>query len=165
MQQLTDTGGQGTSMSVTLSELFLTSEGQPVNYDGGLVYSMFEIPIEAGFHRWEFRLIKTSHSLVSGMNFQCKNGILEVEGIKTGQMTLWTDTSPKSVKFNLRSKKNCVLKLWNKWRYENVNHAWLGNSGMRVQTSKFCYRFECSQGFGEVDFSAFITELLLDGNP
>jgi hypothetical protein len=149
-------------MSVTLSELFRTSEGRPVIYDGGLVYSMFEIPVEAGLHRCEFHRTKTSRSLVSGMNFKCKNGILEIESIKTAQMTLWADTSPIIMKFSLHSKKNCVLTLWNKWRYENVNHAWLGNSGMRVQSSKFRYHFECSQGFGEVDFSAFITELLLE---
>jgi hypothetical protein len=148
-------------MTLTLSKLFENSKGKPVNYEGDLIHGIFIIDIKIGVQKCEFRRIRGSSKDISGMHFKCVGGSIEVNGIQTSQMTLWADTSPEAMQFNVHAKKKCFLKIWNKWRYENVQHAWLGNSGMKIRSKDSSFIFECSQGFGEVDFSAFVAEFLL----
>ena len=148
-------------MTSTLSDTFRQSKGKPVNYNGILVYSIFGIIIEAGIHKCEFRRFRADMKKISGMHFKCQGGSIEVNGIQTGQMTLWADTSPEMVQFNVHAKKKCLLKVWNKWRDGNLHQAWVGNSGMTIDAKNSRFTFECSQGFGAVDFSAFVVELSL----
>ena len=148
-------------MASTLSDLFQLSKGNPVNHGGRLVHSIFSILIKAGIQKCEFRRLRADFKKPSGMHFKCVGGMIEIDDFKTKQMTLWADTSPECSHFDIHAKKDCVLKIWNKWRVGNSEQAWLGNSGMMITAKNSGLMFECSQGFSEVDFSAFVAELTL----
>ena len=148
-------------MASTLSDLFQLSKGKPVDYGGRLVHGIFSISIKAGNQKCEFRRLRADLEKPSGMHFKCAGGMIEINDFETKQMTLWADTSPECTHFNIRAEKNCVLKMWNKWRFGNSQQAWLGNSGMIITAKNSDLKFECSQGFGDVDFSAFVAELTL----
>jgi hypothetical protein len=139
-------------MEPSLGELFRRSRGAPIEYRGRRVQAIFEHPLESEdiIHIQ----LQSLRERPQGVCIKIVIGTLLVNAQRLNETVLWTDTAPASVRLVCQPKGKAVLKIWNTWKDEQgVQHAWIGNSGMLVETSPERVRFRCSDGIGDVDFN------------
>ncbi len=114
-------------------EQFLRTEGKPLEWEGGLIHTIFRRPLESGM-RLQLRWVSAVTSPPQGIALGCKGGQLIVSDTSAKQMVLWRDTSPDEVAIEAVGKGPITLTLWNCWRDDRgVTQAWIGNAAMRFE--------------------------------
>ncbi len=53
---------------------------------------------------------------------------IEVAGVKAKRIALWSDTAPEVVELTASAGR---LMIWNVWRDDEIEHAWVGWAGIR----------------------------------
>lgn len=147
-------------MAETLSSLFQKSKGAPIEVDGRLVQSIFKTEISRASQTFLVRLVKAKHSPSQGVRIKVVKGEVEVNEQRHQEIILWADTSPKSLVVAIHAKPGCELKMWNVWMVDEIVQAWVGNSGIIVSETEAAVTLECSDGYGQVDFSCLIIEMV-----
>lgn len=140
----------------TLSSLFQKSKGAPVEVDGELVHAIFRMHLDEGKTQFEVRRLGATDAAL-GLRIKIERGILEVNGGQYQEIILWVETSPDVVHLNVLAKRDCVVKVWNVWRVDDVIQAWVGNAGMLIHDDDGVIRLECSSG-QNLDFSSLVVE-------
>jgi hypothetical protein len=147
-----------TKMTQVLADLFTSAKSPKIDWNGEPAYAIYEIIPAPNSVIVDF--LKATSSPVQGLILKAQNALLEVAGSRMPEVVLWRDTAPDRIAVRVEPKlgKKASLKLWNVWRISTggvqVMHAWLGNSGMRIDKSvdgKELY-LRCSDGEGPVDF-------------
>ncbi|MGR0116380.1 hypothetical protein [Ralstonia pseudosolanacearum] len=148
----------------TLAVRFQKSMGQPILIGADYVYSMYQMPITAGRQLLRISRKSARESPLQGMRLKIGDGDLLVNGQNLPDVVLWADSSPEEVQVLISANKDTVLKIWNVWSIAGTMHAWIGNAGMLVDRTGDDALFRCSDGVGEVDFSALIVSATLLGS-
>ena len=157
MLQVTLTDAQDIEMTKPLSKLFEEARSARVEWEGEPLYGLYELPSPNGL------LVEFMSSIsapVQGLTLKVYGGVLEIGGVEAQEMLLWCDTAPPKVSVKVKTEpgKKAKLKIWNIWRGKvggiDVTQAWLGNAGMRVETSADGKEFllYCSDGEGPIEF-------------
>lgn len=146
-----------------LSDLFAERQTNVLEWDGGLVYGLYEFPRIP--RRFTVDFISSKDDPVQGLNFKMRGGVMSVDGVETDDLLLWRDTAPDQVDVvvHTRSKAKASLKVWNVWRGgSDVTQAWLGNAAIRVDEKGDRVDLHCSDGDGPPTFDDLIAFLRLE---
>lgn len=147
-------------MTETLSSLFQKSKGAPIEIDGRVVQSIFKTKISRASQTFLVRRVKAKDSPRQGVRVKVAKGEVEVNEQRHQEIILWADTSPESLVITVHAKPECELKIWNVWMVDEIVQAWVGNSGIIVSGTEAAVTLECSDGYGQVDFSCLIIEMV-----
>jgi len=146
-----------------LSSLFQKSNGKPINVDGQDVHGIFCITIKDKKQDFIIHKLKAKKSPIPGLRLKVTKGFIEINGERYRDVILWSDELDDSILVSITSKSGCELKIWNVWRRPDDIHrvveAWVSNEGMVINESGGIVTLECSNGFGEVDFSNLVVEI------
>lgn len=151
---------------LTLNELFRRSKGAPLDLDGRAVRLAIDLPVEQGVRGGVLQVLQHRESPVQGVSMSVRNGKLAVASEIAPRMTLWADTAPAEVPFEIvrRAGGPCVLRVWNSWRHgvEGEPQEWLDNAGVSVKQERDGrFLIECSDGWGAPDFGDLVVRLQL----
>lgn len=130
---------------MTFAQQFARSKGQPIDIDGKTVSPLYRRRAYNGLvMRVYWR--KWVEAPVQGVSVSVTGGMLEVAGSECRDIVLWTDTAPREVTLRCGGPKVREISLWNCWRGDHGEvEAWVGNSGMIVETRNAdALRFYCN---------------------
>lgn len=130
-----------------------------INYKGKVVYSIFEFPIEDKTKILHIHRLKSKKTEIQGLKIKVIKGLLDVNDVKATEVVLWADTSPDMVDIIIRSKDGCRVKIWNIWKTDDLQSAWIGNAGMLVETKGPTILLSCSDGIGEINFTDLVVRI------
>jgi hypothetical protein len=145
----------------------MAARTRSIEWQGLRVHGAYEIISPSTKMAIEF--VSAVQKPVQGLEIKAEGAILLVNGQAEKRIRLWHDTAPSKLTIEVKPKgrKPPALMLWNVWR-ENagthqITHAWLRNAGMLVHESsdRRAFRFECSDGVGEAEFSDLVFEVKL----
>ncbi len=90
---------------------------------------------------------------------------LEVNGHRAPEMVLWTATAPAATDVIVHAIDPTVIYVWNMWIVDGIEHAWLGESGMLVDTdltgAEPVVRLWCRDAPGSDAFDDLVVALTL----
>ena len=144
-----------------LSAMFAEQQTSKIEWDGPL-FSLYDFPVEAT------RLIVEFDSVASafrqGLRVKVRGGELEIDGVSASDFALWQDTAPSRVKIDIRWGRGKRLASGVELvEHNGVMHAWLGNSGMRVEeVAPGRYLLRCSDGEGEPTFDDLVAGVTVE---
>lgn len=157
--------------SKTLAQRFAESGGSPIRFGRRLVRLAFDLHIEGEEARLSIQRHRAKPDPVQGICLKMlKGGTIAVAGQTAEGIVLWSDSAPTVIGVSIRAPLNSTsadVRVWNCWRGRRGQaNAWIGNSGLICEVSPDgVYRFECSDGPGEVDFSALVFTLIVIHEP
>lgn len=146
-------------MSETFSSQFQKNKGEPISFDGIEVRPIFTKKLEKSICSMVIHRIKAKKEPVQGVRMKVIKGKINVNGVSYPEMIFWADTSPETVNIIITSKDGCELKVWNVWRADGLIQAWVGNSGLSVESHNNKIKLLCSDGTGEPNFSDLIIDM------
>lgn len=149
----------------SMGDSFRESHGRPVSYRGVTVHLGYRIEISPGSHVGKLVVRSFKDEPVQGICLKIHNGMLIVNGNKSSEMALWMDTAPRDIEVQLSSRSAAELVVWNCWKGKfGQRMEGVGSVGMLVEVNgEGIYSFRCSDGGGDVDFTAIEFELTLTG--
>lgn len=150
-------------MMSDLSDMFAERQTNVLEWEGGLVYGLYEFPRMP--ERFTVEFTSWKNDPIQGLNFKMRGGVMSVNQVETDDLLLWRDTAPDRVEVQVRpeAEAKTSLKVWNVWRGgSDVTHAWLGNAAMRVEEKRDRVDLHCSDGEGPPTFDDLIVRLHLD---
>lgn len=142
-----------------LAAIFAEQRASQIDWNGPL-FSLYELPNEAEHVTVEFRSVGSE--LRQGVRLKMRGGQLKIDDAEAAEFVLWQDTAPSRVEVDIAwtSTGERSLRIWNCWERGGVMHAWLGNSGMRVDDQGGGrYLFRCSDGAGEPNFDDLVVSV------
>ncbi|MGH3351032.1 MAG: hypothetical protein ACRDPS_10235 [Nocardioides sp.] len=148
-----------------LSELFAEQQTNVIDWNGTVIYGLFEFNEVPTGVRLTFA--SAAESPVQGVQLRIRGGVLEANGVEGEDIVLWRDSAPSSVVVSVRrrGRGKTSLKLWNVWRGgHDVTQAWLGNSAIQVEgdPASDSFRLRCSDGQGEANFDDLVLDVELE---
>lgn len=143
-----------------LADLFAEQQTTMIDWGGGPVHGLYELPTE--ITDLSVRFVRAVPSPPQGLKLKVRGGTLTINATSSTDMVLWEDTAPGEVRVRVawkpRAKRS--LRLWNAWRVNDVTQAWLRSAGMRVeQGPDDSLTFRCSDGVGEPTFDDLVAEV------
>lgn len=146
-----------------LAELFAAARSPTIEWEGHFVHAIWELVPVPEQLAIEFR--SATSAPVQGLAVKLEGGTLCANGVEAKHLTLWQDTAPREVCVMIAKNGKARLKIWNIWRetkgHYDVTHAWLRNSGMRIEPSgedgEMVLR--CSDGIGPVSFDDLVVSV------
>ncbi|MXW42415.1 MAG: hypothetical protein F4138_04220 [Acidimicrobiia bacterium] len=87
------------------------------------------------------------------LKLAASNGTLELAGASAEIVSLWADTSPKTVELLVNGPRVRWLEVWNAWDIGGLETAWLGNSGIITESAEQHLTLHCSDGLDDPSFS------------
>lgn len=148
-------------MSKTLAERFTEARSATIEWEGGFIYSMYEIlPTPSDLVVY---FLESINDPIQGLYLKSYGGSLEINEVVSSKIILWRDSAPACVpvRFNRSGNGKSALRVWNVWRRNDIVHSWQGNAAMRVNTSSggSSITLSCSDGESEVDFSDLVVRV------
>src|SRR4051794_11547688 len=117
-------------MPISLADRFMEAQGGPIELNGRLVHTMYELPLIAEPTTVHVRLAANAQA-PQGLHVKARDGEIHVNNQVLDNIILWTDTAPGDVSLDLRpaNGKTMTVRMWNVWRDDaGTVHAWLGES-------------------------------------
>jgi hypothetical protein len=144
------------TMDSTLADLFQTSRGDPVEWDGRTVHMMYELVGPAADQRLLIRFRQRSPARAQALRIRARGGLVELNGQVLDDVVLWSESAPKA-------GKPMTVRIWNAWRDPaGTMHAWIGNSGMLIEEpGDGSTVLRCSDGFDDPAFDDLVVVLTL----
>ncbi|MEE1926463.1 hypothetical protein V0R50_31075 [Pseudomonas sp. 148P] len=153
------TGNQVIKINETFSSIFQRTFGKPIDYEGRSVCQIYVKKIQLGVNKIKISRLNASLETEVGLRLKVVKGELEINGERSSDFVLWSDTCPEVVNVSVFAKKGCELRVWNVWRAGDVVQAWVGNSGIILSEEHDGVVLECSDGAGDIDFSSLIVKI------
>lgn len=145
-------------MTSTLSKLFQEAKGEPITFSGKLVHGIYKREVKANTV-FTIKILSHSEEIVQGLHVKATKGKFEVNGQLLSEFILWSDTCLTEIPIKFSSKSDATVKFWNVWRYENITHSWIGNTGFCINEEENKVVMECSDGIGDVNFNDLVVEI------
>ncbi|GAA2999540.1 hypothetical protein [Actinokineospora diospyrosa] len=143
-----------------LGELFIESQGEPLEVDGQLVHMAYELPDPVDGDRLRVRFEGVAGPHRQGLVVSASGGKLEVVGQRHPEVVLWTDTTPPEVSLTVhraKGSKPLRVMMWNTWvDGMDIEQAWIGNSGIVIDSDGPAVFLRCSNGYGEPSFTDLV---------
>lgn len=150
-------------MAQKLSDLFEAARSPVVEWQGKLVYGMYELPGMSEDEDLRIEFSDPSPARPQALCLGVRGGRLEINNQLLSEIALWSDSAPRVVVARARPRRGKVVtvRLWNAWRDldDPVDRmdAWIGNAGMLIEgdvTSGLVLR--CSDGYDEPTFDDLV---------
>lgn len=158
--------------SRTLADRFRTQRTDRIRVDGIEVVSMTEVELSKD-SVLEVLVEDSRPDIEQSFRILSKSGSIEVAGAgfaPSESILVLAETYPAfEVQFCDDDDGTGVLQVWNSWILGDGEHAWIGNSGIVVETlpvpegASDRIRLWCSDGLGDPDFDDLV--LLLTTGP
>jgi hypothetical protein len=149
-------------MNPTLTELFMSSKGQPITWHGKTIVLSYKRIVSANSQILIER-VRSSTNTVQALRINASKKVLRIDDIQANKLILWADTSPSESTLNIGGRGQTELCFYNAWRRQkdgyNITDSGLMNSGIHVTEQGNSVLLECSDGVGEVDFSDLVVRL------
>jgi hypothetical protein len=145
-------------MAEKLSDLFERAQSASVTWHGQVVHSMYELPVVAAGSVLRIEFDDPNPARPQGLRLKVRGGTLRLADRELDDVVLWSDSAPRVVTAEVRSKRSSVVvRVWNCWRdpAETVQ-AWIGNAGILVAETPTGVVIRCSDGFDEVTFDDLV---------
>jgi hypothetical protein len=146
-------------MVMSFSQKFIENRGQSFELDGKLVHAICQLNLEEGVNIFNFQRISNKLGLICGLRIKILKGEFTVNKSVGKETILWSDTSPTNVEIVIKSRKNCVLKIWNVWKHDALINAWSGNAGMHIEKTDEGFVLECSCSIREPNFADLVYKI------
>ena len=145
-------------MTTPFADQFAEAQSTTIEFDGEVLHSIVEIsvdgPITFVVVRVRFRADRPQGLVIDG-----DSANLRVGEVKAPRLTLWSDTSPPTVSVNISEPGPVTLRLWNTWREDAVEHAWVGWAAMKREDDVGVTTLACRDGHDDGDFDDLVVEL------
>jgi hypothetical protein len=147
----------------TLAERFQDARAAVVEVDGAPVHSVFALPV-AG--RTTLRITREAATPLRPQTLRLAAAVpLEANGRRATDLALRSTTAPEVVDVVVDAVDDTVVYLWNTWTTDGIEHAWLGNAGMRIEAdltgAEPVVRVACSDGVGPATFDDLVVAVAL----
>ncbi|MGR3911569.1 hypothetical protein Q3A80_31440 [Burkholderia sp. SR8] len=144
--------------NISLAQRFQEARAPKIEVDGREIYSLYEVDVSSGETALSLDFISSKKSSIQGVKIKAENCNVEVNNQILKDFFIWADHSPKHIPMNVTINKGgkAAIKVWNVWKYDDVPHAWIGNSGMLVKKDDRHIVFHCSDGMGDPDFEDLV---------
>lgn len=139
-------------------QLFLQSQGKPIQYNGGTLYIADRIPMQP---TTIFRICieKADSKYRQGISLSLRpKGVLEIDGekSKTG-FHVWQDTAPSEFLVEMHGKIPRELLVFNIWEVgENSVHSGHNGAAMKIEELPNGKRYYCNDGEPDDDFNDLV---------
>ena len=151
--------------SSNLSDLFAETQSTSIEVDGLRVFAVFDLVDAEG--TWALTLRANSPARPQGVVVKSVGSNLEVDGDFYPSLAFWAREIPAEWVFSVhkRSDQSGSIRLWPTWKTLDANgkpyfdDAFRGNCGMLVEADDDRVAIRCSDGPGEVDFTALHVDL------
>lgn len=140
---------------VVFEDLFLQSNGQPVEYQGRIVQMVDRLNLD-GTKGLRLRFESVNSEWRQGVSLTTDKFFI-VNGQKIPKsIVLWQDTAPSDVSIEIAEKaKQCQIK--NVWDTgDGVVHSWHNGAALTVEVDGSCRRYLCNDGHTDDDFDDLI---------
>jgi hypothetical protein len=154
-----------------LSDLFVLSDGAPIERAGDLVHLMYDVPVEPN-QRITCTFLEASILRPQGLRAKVINGNLllgsrvydnVLDSRVYDNVVFWSDTAPSVVRFEVLPGGDAdalTLRLWNAWRDTgDVFQAWIGNAGIVVEDHGQSLTLHCSDGWNGPNFHDLVVRV------
>lgn len=164
---MTESWRERTEMDDTLSDLFVLSEGLPIDLGGVEARPLFESTV-AQTDCWLVSLSSGRDDVDQGIMIRAVGGKIHVGGDDLVQPVLWVSTAPPliDIGFVPQSRDSPMkVRVFNIWTgHRGVTQRSLGNSGIVVsQSGDSDVVLNCSSGIGPVNFDDLIVTIEMAG--
>ncbi|WP_371526426.1 hypothetical protein OG302_09860 [Streptomyces sp. NBC_01283] len=143
-----------------IDRAFRVSDGQPVEFEGKTVHLAFGISMKWATSRLAIAFTSSVSKPPQGVCLELSEGDLLVNGSRSSGVCLWADSAPPVVYLEplIKPTATSTLQVWNCWRGgDGEPQMWRGNAGLLVDLNPGAsYRFSCSDGTGQADFTDLI---------
>ena len=147
-------------METSLNARFAAAKGEPIVFEGQMIHIAYKRRIRAG-DRFVVEFLSWTSARAQGVNLRTKDGLLEVNKVRSSAISLWVDTAPPHVKvLCLKEPRDGVMMVSNQWRRpDGVEDEWTNNAAMIVDESNDRVVLRCSDGIGQPSFDDLVVEL------
>lgn len=134
-----------------------------VDHEGRRVHRVFAMPIPRAT---TLRIIRLQAHPTRPQALRLAAAVdLEVNGHRAPEMVLRAATAPATVDVIVHATDPTVLYVWNTWTVGGIEHAWLGQAGMLVETdltgAEPVVRLSCRDSPGSAAFDDLVVTLTL----
>ena len=145
-------------MTTPFADQFAEAQATTIEVDGELLHSVVELsmngPITFVVVRLRFRADRPQGLVIDG-----DGACLTVDEVQIPRITLWSDTAPATVTVSISKPGPVTLRLWNTWRENAVEHAWVGWAAIRKADNVGMTTLACRDGHDDGDFDDLVVEL------
>ena len=141
-----------------LAARFADSDGRAVSIDGHDVQPMLRLEVNPG-DIIEVARLTANRQRPQAVKLALADGDLVVSSTRAHSVGLWNTTAPRRVRVRVDAPAATTLDIWNAWRFVGLDHAWIGNAGMTIQSERRRHTLQCSDGVGPVDFTDLVVTI------
>jgi hypothetical protein len=145
-------------VTTPFAERFAEAESTTIEVDGEELHSLVHVSIEGPI----FLVVVRARSRADrpqGLVVDGGGAELGVEGTVSPRLTLWSDTAPETVVIEIAEEGTVNLRMWNTWRDDSVEHAWVGWAAMKRHDREGVTTLSCRDGHPDGDFDDLVIEL------
>ncbi len=138
---------------------------------GSLVFSMYRYQAFCG-DTLTVSWVRSTRRREQRLHLATDQALLRVNGIAASAVVLRAHVGPQHIDVSVVSPTHDTnrtapapdgaspieIVLWNSWVVEGVEHAWVGDAGMRLEGVD-PLRLACNDGFADTDFGDLIVEI------
>jgi hypothetical protein len=141
---------------------FIESRGEAVEYEGQLVHMSHVMgPFPSG---WLTLRMRATSDIEQGVGLSVDGGWLTINGEKSKQFGIWTETAPDEVAIDvkpLRGRDSASVRIWNIWRHSKrgPTMAWVSSAGILIEAADATSAvLRASAGSGGPNFDDLVIE-------
>ena len=143
---------------LALADRFRLARRRVISLDGRRIRSVFAMPVPGGsivrIHRRH-----ATHARPQGLHLSSRVDLV-VNGHRARELVLWSTTAPATVEVFVDTSANAIVDIWNSWKDDGIEQAWLANAGMLVAVDLSqvnpALEFSCSDGIGTASFDDMV---------
>lgn len=136
---------------MTLASKFQERRTNRIDLDGQDVFSLYEVDLK-GIGTLHVEIVSVDRNVEQGLRLKATKGEMVVNGQAINEAAIWAATAPPQFSVQIpASARKGKLKIWNCWKVDGLDQAWVGNAGMLVVVVGDTITLSCSPGVGEFD--------------
>ncbi len=145
-------------MTTPFADRFAAAESSSIVVDGEAIHAMVEVPVE-GPATIVVARVQARTDRPQGLVIDAGSRTLRVGVARSSRFTLWSDTAPEMVALSLAERGPCTLKLWNTWRDDLAEHAWVGWAAIKSDDRDGVVRLRCRDGHDDGSFDDLVVDV------
>ena len=145
-------------MTTPFADQFTEAQSTTIEVDGEVLHSVVEISVD-GPITFVVARVRCHADRPQGLVIDGDSTSLTVGEVQTPRITLWSDTAPETVSVSISEPGPVTLRLWNTWREDTVEHAWVGWAAIRREDDVGVTTLACRDGRDDGDFNDLVVEL------
>lgn len=144
------------SKDMVFQELFMLSNGQPIEYKGKIVKMIDKLELINSHVPLCVEFISTESRWKQGIVIQTKGKFELNDQIAPNKIVLWEDTAPKLVQIKIISSDK-ILIIYNVWKIEDGTvFYWYNGGALYTEHENGIITYYCNDGIPDDDFNDLV---------